>query len=260
MNEWKNKRVKRLISLIANIEVEVSAESVVLVIGIDVLQPAVKELMEVVEVILASAAARPSRGGCSFNREAAGPTIVPANAQEHITAIISQKICKEPGASSDVEIGVSAVTTRCSTTFILSDLHQSLFTSSTDSVWLARAFLQRKGCQHDRRDTELTTVGLKEVKERSTCLERAVPGVDCRPQGLDFEIRNLNIRRLPSSTLNTTIQPIKATIGSRCGGSFSSSSGVATVGLNINNVSTTGVLMAVGRGIAIVVDAGCTTL
>jgi len=40
-------------SLIADIEVEVSAESVVLVIGIDVLHPPVKELMEVVKVILA---------------------------------------------------------------------------------------------------------------------------------------------------------------------------------------------------------------
>jgi len=254
--------VKRLWSkfaLIASIEVEVSAESVVLVIGIDVLHPAVKELMEVVEVILASATARPSRGGCLSDGEPTRPTIVPANAQEHITAILGQKICKEPGACSDVEIGVSAVAARRSTTFVYSDLHQTLFTSSTDGVWPARAFLQGKRCQNDGRDTKLTAISLKEVKERSTWLERAIPRVEGRPQRLDFQIRNLNIRRLPSSILKTAIQPIKATIGTGCRCGFSRSSGITTVGLNIDNVSTIRILVTVGRGI-IVVDAGFATL
>jgi len=174
--------------LIASIEVEVSAESAILVIGIDVLQPAVKELMEVVEVILASAAARPSRGGCFSDCEPTGPTIVPPNGQKHITTITAQKICKELGASSDVEIGVSAIATRCPTTFISGDLHQTLFTSSTNCIWPARAFLQGERCQHYGRDTKLTAINLKEVKERSTWLERAIPRFDCLPHALDFQI------------------------------------------------------------------------
>jgi len=66
----------------ADVQVEVFAKSAIVIIGVDVLTPAVKELVQVVEIILTSAAARVARSSGLGDRQSACPAIVLPNTQE----------------------------------------------------------------------------------------------------------------------------------------------------------------------------------
>lgn len=117
--------------------------------GVNVLEPAVEDLMWIVKVILTCAARGMACSGSFCICQAWGPAVVSAKCQEQVATIILEGLCKEVGSSTDVEIGLPAVTTRGTSTLVSRNLHKALFTSASDFILIARAFLHGDGGKDD---------------------------------------------------------------------------------------------------------------
>lgn len=97
------------------------------------------------------------------------PAVVSPETNEQIATIIVQGGGKVCSTSANVELLMSqevnwitseerivtnripAITAGCSATFILSDLHEALFASTTNGIGIAGTLLHGKGRQHDSR-------------------------------------------------------------------------------------------------------------
>jgi len=117
--------------------------------------------MQIVAVILASAAARLGGSSGLTISQAFPPAIVGTNAQEQIAAVVVQRLSKVLGTSADIEVGVTAISSRGATTLVFSDLHKTLFTGASYSVRVAGTLLHSERCEHDRRNAKLSTILLK---------------------------------------------------------------------------------------------------
>jgi len=151
----------RLWSLSTAVEVEVFAKAQFGIVCVDVLAPSVEKLMKIISIVLAATARRGSSGERSGLGQPAPPAVVITNADENISAIVLNSLCKEAGGSTNVEVRVLAVSTGSTTAFIAGDLHQALFATTTDGVGVAAALLHGERREHDRSDTELVAVLLK---------------------------------------------------------------------------------------------------
>jgi len=166
-------------SLITHIEIEISAKAKILVVGVDVLAPTVDVLMEVVKVILATAAIRVRGCGGVANGQMPTPSIVTSDTNQHISTVSLEKIREEFCASANIVIDILAISVGSSSTFIVSELHEALLASASNRVWFTRTFLHGKRCQHNRRDSKFASILFEQVDERAAGKERALPRVDC---------------------------------------------------------------------------------
>jgi len=164
VNERRPLKV-RLALQSAYVQVEVFAKSAVTVISVDILAPAVKELMQVVQVILTSAAGRVARSSGLTHRQSASPAIVLSNTQKYITVVVPQCVSKETSASADVKVGISTIPSRCTTAFVPCDLHKTLLSTSANSFRSARALLESERCQKDCGDSELAGITVEQRDE-----------------------------------------------------------------------------------------------
>jgi len=142
----------------AYVQVEVLAKSTVPIISVDVLAPAVKELMQVVQIILAPAAARVARSSGFPVSQSGYPAIVLSNTQKDIAIVVPQCLGKVTSGGADVKVGISTIPSRCTAAFFRCDLHKTLLSCSANSVGVARALLESERCQEDCGNSELVGI------------------------------------------------------------------------------------------------------
>jgi len=115
---------------VTNFQIEILAKLVL--VGITSLQPAVDELMNVVKIILASAA-RSVRCTRSIGvGHATAPAIILSDGREYVTVVGGQEINEKPSPRPDIEIYLLAVAIWSTYTLFPGDLHEALLTGSTD--------------------------------------------------------------------------------------------------------------------------------
>jgi len=127
---------------------EVEEHSKASLAAVDVLQPAVESLVEVVKVILAAAASRPSGSSSFLLSQTLVPSVVLAQSLDNITPSTSQSISKELSAGPDVEVGVSTIAAGGSTALVLGYLHKTLFSTTANSVGVASRLLHSDRCEN----------------------------------------------------------------------------------------------------------------
>jgi len=203
--------VGRWSALTTNVKVEVSAQFAI--VGIDVLEPAVKELVQVIKVVLAAAARRVAcSGGFSIGQPGI-PAVVLANASQDVSIVTCQGLGEETSAGADVEARVTAVATWSSATFLLCDLHETLFTASANSVGVAAALLHGEGCQEDCGHSKFATILLEHADKSRACFEGTVGIFERVAQIRCDEIGNVDVCWSPATTIvDTTVQPIETTV------------------------------------------------
>ena len=108
-----------------------------MVVSVDVLEPTIEELVQVIAVVLALATLALGCSCGAFEGQASSPAIVGSSRQNDVVAVVPQSFCKELGTRADVEVRVTAIPPGCATALLMSDLHQALFSSTSDSVGVA---------------------------------------------------------------------------------------------------------------------------
>jgi hypothetical protein len=109
--------------------------------------------------------------------------------------------------------GFPAVATWGATTLLLSDLHQSLLATSTDSVRAARRLLHGKRSQDNGRNAKLVAELLKCPEEGRAGVEGAAGVGQGIVEGHDVELVESQLRGSPSSAVDTTVQKVDVTVG-----------------------------------------------
>jgi len=190
--------------------------------------------MEVVAIILTRATLGIGCCGRFAKGQAPLPAVVCTSRQNDIVATSLEGVCKKIGTSTDVEIRIAAIPSRCATTFLLGDLHQALLTGASDSVWVASAFLHSERGEDDSRDTKLAAVLLEKGNIGLAGFERTVRRLDGSSERDVDQIRNLDVRGIPATFGKTTVEPVDATVrATRAGGLFGCTNGAA-IGLDID--------------------------
>lgn len=116
---------------LTTIQIEIFAKPSV--VGVHPLQPAVDELMNIVKVVLASAAMSISCTRGIGICHAMVPAIILPNGCEYVTVVSGQESSKKFSPSPDIEIYVLAIAAWSTFTFFPGDLHEALLTGPTDS-------------------------------------------------------------------------------------------------------------------------------
>lgn len=114
--------------------------------------------------------------------------------------------------------GIAAVSSRCATTFIFGDLHETLLASTSDGVGIAGAFLHGERSQHDCREAKLFTVLLKQVDILCARQERSFPGTNGGRKRDRNNISNLDEGGPPATISEAAVQPVDAPVRSAGGG------------------------------------------
>jgi hypothetical protein len=207
--------------------------------GVNVLEPAIEELVLIVKVVLACAA----RGvPCSRSfgiSHAFGPTVVRASCQEQVTTIAVQGGCKVVGSSTDVEIRFLAVPTRGTSTFLFRNLHKTLLASASDFILITRAFLHGEGGKEDRGKAMLVCIFLEEMKIFGTGFEGSFIGLKGYRERHKNDVGCSNARGLPAAAIYSTIKEINTSVGSGSLRRLLRSSTGTAVRLDVEN--TTGI-------------------
>jgi len=179
------------------------------VVGILALHPAIDELVNVVEVVLASATLlRYARSiGVSHAKP---PAVITPNGSNYITAVLLQEIRKECSCGPDVVVDVLAIVIGGVFALFRGNLHETLLTSTTDGIWVAIALLHRERCEYDLRDSMFRSV----LFESSNGFVTAT-GECCMPYAVqrdDYHFMNLNGSWRPTGTIDPAIQPLDVAI------------------------------------------------
>ena len=217
-------------------------------VRVDVEDPAVQELHEVIEVVLLAAVAAVSSSSGSRIGQTLVPAVVLADAKQKVTTVIFQCLREELGASMDVVINIRAVTTGGVTALIARKLHQTNLTGTTDGGRIATTLLHGERGEHDGGDSILASILLELVNVRLACSEsRArIPGNS--RQLLGHDVVNRNIRRVPAGAIKATVQEVDASVGTSGGRDlFNSTAGTACSSrsnLNETTDDTTGLAAA----------------
>jgi hypothetical protein len=130
---------------------------------------------------------------------------------------------------------VPAIAIWSTTAFFNGQLHESLFTAAADGVRLARTLLHgkrgeknggnwenvRNECgrwSRERLTAKLIAIRLEQVNERSAVMERTAWLAICLTQLDCVEVGDREIGRVPSTAVDTAVQPADGAIGTgRCG-------------------------------------------
>jgi len=180
-------------------------------VGILIQEPTVGGLEEVIKVVLRTAQT-PAHASSVGDVHALLPAVVSTKSQEEVPTVGSEPIRKVLGTSPDVVTDILAVPTRSITTLVLSQLHETLFASTTDGARLAATFLKRDRSQEDRRKSEFVSELLESPNVRLAGGKGAALGNGIvKVHG--NEIGDSDEGRVPPSAINTTVQPINGSIG-----------------------------------------------
>jgi len=217
-------------SAATGIQVEVLTEAVF--VSVNVLEPTVEELMKVVEIVLAETARGPPSSGSIVKGHAPMPTVVSADGQNQIATIFFQTVGEVFGTSLDVVGNVSAIATWSLGTLFASQLHQTLFTGSTDGLRVASTFLHGKGGQHDGRNIILVAILVESPNEVLASLERAFGILDGRRQLCGDNLIDGNILGVPTTLIKITVQPTQGAVRTGVLGNGLGSTNVTTVGFD----------------------------
>ena len=162
--------------------------------------------------------------------KAFAPAIISAKRQKQVATIVLQRTCKEVGRSADVEIlfknekeqaafeetkanGFLAVTTRCTSTLVPSDLHETLLASTSHFMLVACAFLHGYGGENNWRDTVLVSIFLKETKIFGAGMVGRFISVQGGGERHSNEVGYSNVGRIPAAVVYSTVEPIKTSVG-----------------------------------------------
>jgi hypothetical protein len=225
--------------LVALIEVEVLAEAEGVIVGVLVLHPAIKELLKVVEVVLGEAVALLSSTNSIGMSHALMPSVVATNAQENVTAIFLEVVCEISSTSSDVEVGVSAVTSGCALAFLLGDLHEALFTVSANSLWVARTLLHGESRKKDGGVAVLGGIFLKGPDEVLAGLEGTTRLLHGSAEVDRLQLLNSDVRWVPTTTLDATVEEFHVTVRTTGSSDLGSSTTGAARAAGDEEVTTT---------------------
>jgi len=215
------------------VEIEIFAQTVR--VCIDVLAPAIEKLVDIVKVVLASTAIGMPSGSSVFKGQTTSPAIVTSDSKRKIATVIVQKALEKLGTSPDVEFGIPAVSTWSSATLVLGNLHETLLSASANSGWVTRTLLQGKSGDQDVRNPVLVRILGEHPVEFVACLEGTTFVLQCLGQWNIDDIVNTNIRWIPSTIVDSTVQPIETSIWPRCSSRFLRSTDIPAVGLDMDN-------------------------
>ncbi|CAG8779172.1 900_t:CDS:1, partial [Acaulospora colombiana] len=130
--------------------------------GIDTLDVAVEDVLDVVEVVVLSA------DGIVVGIEhghSLTPSVVVAHSLNDVSVCFVNHLLHVLGTDADVGLGVVAacIGITCGALFA-SDLHHTDFTSTASNVGSASAFLERDGGEQDGGDASFTGHGLEDME------------------------------------------------------------------------------------------------
>jgi len=140
------------------IEVEVLAE--IHGICVDVEEPTVDRLIEVVKVVL-RAAVCVLHTGSVFDGHTQHPTVVRTKSQEETTTVGSELIREILGTSHDVVTDILAVPTGSIPTLVTGQLHETLLAITTDGGRIAATLLESDRSQKDGGERKLVAILFK---------------------------------------------------------------------------------------------------
>jgi len=215
-------------------------------VGILVQEPTVDSLEEVVKVVLCMAPA-PAHARSVGDVHALLPPVIFAKSAEEVTAVGIETISEILGACPDIVPDIFAVSAGSSTTLVASQLHETLFASTTDSVGVAAAFLESDRSQEDSGKSELVTELLERPDIWPTSSKWAALS-DGVVEVHGNEISYTDIGRIPSTAVDTTVHPINGSI--RTGGLgdlFGSTAGSALAILSFDDTVGVGSRVVLGR-------------
>jgi len=196
----------------ASVEVEVLAEGRVVAVSVDVEDPPVQELHEVVKVVLLAAVAAVSSSSSGIEGQTLVPAVVLANALEQITAVVLQRLGEELGARLDVVVNVRAVAAGGIATLVTRELHQASLTGTTDGSGVAATLLHGEGSKNDGGDSDLSTILLEFTNVRLAGSKSRVRGPCNGRQFLSDNVVNRDIWRVPTGTVDTAVQEVDASV------------------------------------------------
>jgi len=201
-------------------------------VSIPVLEPTVEELVKVVEIVLAKTAICPPSSGSIVIGHAFVPAVVSPDSQDQITTIFFQTVGEVSGTSLDVVGNVSAITAWGLGALIASQLHQTLFTSSTNGLRVAATLLHGKGCQHDGRDVVLVAILVESPNEVLAGLEGAFGILKGRRKLCGDNLIDGNVLRVPTTIVQITVQPTHRAVRAGVLGDGLGSANVTAVGFD----------------------------
>jgi len=205
-------------------------------VGILVQEPTVGGLEEVVKIVLRTAEG-PAHASSVTDVHALLPAVVKAKGQEETTTVGRERIREVLGTGPDVVTDILAVSARGVTTLVVSQLHETLFASTTDGVRIAATFLESDRSQEDVRKSEFVTKLLEGPNEilagsEGTAMRDGVIEVNGN------ELIDADEGRVPARALDTAVQPVNGSVGaSGPSDMFGSTVGSAPVILDPNETA-----------------------
>jgi len=220
--------------LMADVQVVVRAE--VARIRVDTLHPAVEELVQVVEVVLAPAALGMSSCRSLAVGEALAPAIIGTNSLEHISATGLDLSSQVARSFINVEGGIPAVTTRSATALVLGDLHETLLSTAANRILVASRLLHHDGRDHNRQEIVFVRCTVDESAVLFAGLEDAVGVCELVVEILVYQVVDSNEWWGPPAALDTAIEPFLRAVGtSIVGGLGDSANRPAAAGLDVDH-------------------------
>jgi len=217
-----------------NIQVEKDPKRCVGVVSINVLQPAINKLVQVIAIWLTETTCCLGRCSRLCKGHFFTPAVIGRDRQDDIVVVALQSISKKMGAGSDVEFGIATVSARSVTTLVLCNLHEALFSGATDRIRVTATFLHGEGGKDDSRDTKFVTVLFKKRDIGFTGREGTGGRLDGRDKRDMDEIRYLNVGRGPTRASKAAVEPMDTAVGATARGCLLGCTDRATSGFNID--------------------------
>jgi len=177
------------------------------------LRPAVDELMDIVKVVLASAATAETSSSSVVLVHTLFPSVVFADSKEK-AATVGLKPRSEVGcASLDVVVGVATAGSGSILALVLGDLHDALFATLTNRARVARRLLHREGRNQDGWNVVLISVFVEDAKIFLAGPERVVTLVQSVLEGNCHNVADCDFRGIPATAFDAAVDPVDTSIG-----------------------------------------------
>jgi hypothetical protein len=196
----------------ADIQVEVLSE--LNAVGINVLHPSVEELVDIVQVVLTSAASTRSGGRGVSVSHASEPPIVVADEENEVSAAAVELGLYELGSKLGVGGGVVARTVSSSIgALVFAELEKADFTSSTSLLRVAARLLGCECREKDIGDTFSLSNGFEGVEETGASLEGGVGILEGDVErSVDNIVEGESRGRPASSIVDAAVEPVEGAI------------------------------------------------
>jgi len=151
-------------SCVLGTDVQVKVGTRLELVRIQIENPAVKELDEIVQIVLAAAAVGMRSGRRGFDCQTRTPAVVTADRQNDVAVILGESLGKVTGSCLDVEFRVETVVPGSAYAFLLGDLHEPLLARSANGSGIAATLLERKAREKDRWQAVQFAIFFKELE------------------------------------------------------------------------------------------------